>query len=85
MVTTAFVKIWGTTVGAVAWEEGTGLASFEYDPAFIPTGWDLAPLKMPLAQSGRIFSFPELRTSQTNELDAFKGLPGLLADSLPDR
>lgn len=42
-------------------------------------------MKMPLAQSGRIFSFPELRTSQTNVLDAFKGLPGLLADSLPDR
>lgn len=85
MVTTAFVKIWSEIVGAVAWEEDTGLASFEYDPVFTQTGWELAPLKMPLLQSNRIFSFPELRKSRTSDLDAFKGLPGLLADALPDK
>ena len=80
MITTAFVKIWGETVGAVAWNAETGLASFEYDPKFINTKTDLAPLKMPIINSmKRIFSFPELRDIKT-----FKGLPGLLADVLPD-
>jgi serine/threonine-protein kinase HipA len=80
MVTTAFVKIWEETVGAVAWNPETGLASFEYDSKFIATKSDLAPLKMPIANSAkRIFSFPELRNIKT-----FKGLPGLLADVLPD-
>jgi serine/threonine-protein kinase HipA len=80
MLTTAFVKIWGETIGAVAWNAETGLASFEYDSKFINTKCDLAPLKMPIANSNkRIFSFPELR-----EVKTFKGLPGLLADVLPD-
>lgn len=80
MITTAFVKIWGETVGAVAWNMDTGMASFEYDPKFITSKSDLAPLKMPMANSNkRIFSFPELRGIKT-----FKGLPGLLADVLPD-
>jgi len=80
MITTAFVKIWGETVGAVAWDENSGTASFEYDPKFIAQKIDLAPLKMPIANGlNRIFSFPELRNSKT-----FKGLPGLLADVLPD-
>ena len=80
MVTTAFVKIWGETIGAVAWNAETGLASFEYDSKFINTKSDLAPLKMPIANSNkRIFSFPELR-----HVNTFKGLPGLLADVLPD-
>jgi len=81
MVTTAFVKIWGKTVGAIAWNTETGLASFEYDSKFINTKSDLAPLKMPVANSiKRVFSFPELR-----DLGTFKGLPGLLADVLPDK
>lgn len=80
MITTAFIKIWDETVGAVAWNLETGIASFEYDPKFITKKWDLAPLKMPLASSNRrVFSFPELRNIKT-----FKGLPGLLADVLPD-
>ena len=80
MITTAFVKIWGETIGAVAWNTETGFASFEYDSKFINTKSDLAPLKMPIANSNkRIFSFPELRDVKT-----FKGLPGLLADVLPD-
>lgn len=80
MITTAYVKLWGETVGAVAWNSDTELASFEYEPKFIAKNWDLAPIKMPIATSNkRIFSFPELRTVQT-----FRGLPGLLADVLPD-
>jgi serine/threonine-protein kinase HipA len=81
MVSTAFVKIWGKTAGAVAWDNSTGTGSFEFEPSFLKTGPDLSPLMMPLAVSeGRIWSFPELRRSEV-----FKGLPGLLADVLPDR
>ena len=80
MITTAFVKIWGETIGAVAWNNQTGVASFEYTPKFISTKVDLAPLKMPIGTSkNRIFSFPDLRDVKT-----FRGLPGLLADVLPD-
>lgn len=85
MVTTAFVKIWGHTVGAVAWDSDSQYASFEYDPAFISKGWDLSPIKMPLSQGKRIFSFPDLRKPKDSEFDTFKGLPGLLADVLPDK
>lgn len=79
MVTTAFVNIWGLRVGAIAWDDNTGLGSFEYDPAFITKSFDLAPLKIPIDSNRRIFSFSELRNIST-----FNGLPGLLADSLPD-
>lgn len=85
MITTAFVKIWGETVGAVAWNEVTGIASFEYEPKFAQSGRDLAPIKMPITQGGRIFSFPELRAPRNSEFDTFRGLPGLLADVLPDK
>ena len=80
MITTAFVKIWGETVGAIAWNAETAVASFEYDSKFIAAKIDLAPIKMPISNSiKRIFSFLELRDIKT-----FKGLPGLLADVLPD-
>jgi serine/threonine-protein kinase HipA len=71
--------------GAVAWDATTGLATFEYDPGFKSIGWDLAPLKMPLSDRRSQFVFPELRTNRDSALDTFKGLPGLLADSLPDK
>ena len=63
-------------VGAVSFDTDTGLGAFEYYPSFIKQGVELAPIKMPLAK--RIYSFPEL------DFDTFKGLPGLIADSLPD-
>ncbi|MGI1671295.1 MAG: type II toxin-antitoxin system HipA family toxin [Neptuniibacter sp.] len=63
-------------VGAVSFDTDTGQGAFEYDPGFIQSGIELSPLKMPLAN--RIYTFPEL-----NE-HTFKGLPGLVADSLPD-
>ena len=76
-MTVAEVRLWGRTVGAVSWDDERGFAHFEYDPAFIPGGRQVAPLTMPLASE--IYSFPAL-PRQT-----FHGLPGLLADSLPDR
>ena len=77
MVTTAEVYLWGELVGVVLWNEQSGYASFQYTPEFINKGIEVSPILMPL--SDRIYSFPEL-SSQT-----FLGLPGLLADALPDR
>lgn len=82
---TAEVYIWDQLVGAVVWEDRAGLGTFEYDPSFVEQGWDLSPLQMPLNKRQRIFSFPALRVKPDSQFDAFKGLPGLLADSLPDR
>jgi serine/threonine-protein kinase HipA len=81
----AEIKIWGELVGAVYWDERTGLASFEYAPDFKKLNWELAPLKMPVSSSKKIITFPELRKDKDAELDTFKGLPGLLADVLPDK
>ena len=82
---TAYVKIWGELVGAVAWDDANGYATFEYTRTFSNKGWDLAPLQMPVTSNQRIFSFPGLRKKADVMLDTFKGLPGLLADVLPDR
>ena len=81
----AEIKIWGELAGAVSWNEKTGLASFEYDSDFKKLNWDLAPLKMPVSSSGKVITFPELRKDKNAEFDTFKGLPGLLADVLPDK
>jgi len=82
---TAFVKIWGELVGAVAWDDATGYATFEYDSKFKGKGWELAPLQMPVSAAKSSFNFPALRKKADPALDTFKGLPGLLADVLPDR
>ncbi len=76
-VTVATVRLWGREVGAVAWDEARGIANFEYAAVFARQGWNLAPLMMPVRPG--IFSFPSLNR------ETFRGLPGLLADSLPDR
>jgi serine/threonine-protein kinase HipA len=80
MITTAYINLWGERVGAVAWDSSTQMGSFEYDPKFVANQWEVAPLKMPLSQANRIFSFPELIRNPT-----FKGVPGLLADVMPDK
>lgn len=76
-MTLAEVRLWNRVVGAVALAEGAEVAEFEFDPGFRRDGMELAPLTMPL--SGRLHQFPALRR------ESFRGLPGLLADSLPDR
>ncbi len=81
----AEVKIWGKLIGAVAWDPDSGFATFEYDPKFKTLGWDLAPLKMTISDNRNKFSFPELRKVKNSSYDTFKGLPGLLADALPDK
>lgn len=75
-MTTAQAKLWGRVIGAVSWDKKNGLAYFEYEHDFIGSGIEIAPLTMPLAR--RIYSFPALPR------ETFHGLPGLLADSLPD-
>ena len=76
-VNVAMVRLWGYDAGAVAWNAARGVGEFEYDPAFLRLGFDIAPLTMPLQQG--VFGFPAL--SRTT----YHGLPGLLADALPDR
>jgi len=81
MITTAFIHLWNKRVGAIAWDASNRLASFEYDPSFLNNNWNIAPLTMPVEGArGKVFSFPELRGTAT-----FKGLPGMLADVLPDK
>jgi serine/threonine-protein kinase HipA len=73
----AEVRLWGRTIGAVSLAENEEVAAFQYDPAFARSGIELSPLMMPL--SDRVYLFPAL-PRQT-----FRGLPGVLADALPDR
>jgi serine/threonine-protein kinase HipA len=73
----AEVKLWGSRIGVVSLEEDEDFAAFEYDPTFTSSSIEVSPLTMPL--SDRIYRFPSLA------LESFEGLPGLLADSLPDR
>jgi serine/threonine-protein kinase HipA len=77
MATVAEVRLWGRAIGAVSLEEGARTSAFQYEPAFLVSGIELAPITMPLSR--RIYQFPSLPE------EAFYGLPGLLADSLPDR
>ena len=63
-------------VGAVSFNTETGVGAFEFESRFIKSGIELSPIKMPLSK--KIYSFPE------NNNETFKGLPGMIADSLPD-
>lgn len=73
----AEVILWGERVGAIAWDERRNVAVFRYDENFATKGIELSPLMMPVVSS-KIYEFPELRSN------TFSGLPGLLADALPD-
>lgn len=72
------VRLWGARIGATTVDGPGRIASFEYDPDFSQSGIEVAPLQMPLA-AGRVYRFPGL------SIESFHGLPGLLADSTPDR
>ena len=76
-MTLAEVKLWGRTIGAVSLEDGGQFAAFQYDPVFAQSGIEVSPITMPLGD--RVYVFPDLPQN------TFHGLPGLLADSLPDR
>ena len=76
-MTDASVLLWGREIAAVSWLEDRQVAVFQYAPEFVTSRIEVAPIMMPLREAP--YSFPELPR------EAFKGLPGLLADSLPDR
>ncbi len=76
-MTTAAIHLYDTLIGAITWDPEREQGFFEYEPSFLGSGIEIAPLTMPLAQSR--YTFPKLPR------ETFKGLPGLLADSLPDK
>lgn len=76
-MTDARVRLWGKNIGAVSWLSDRQIGVFQFEPDFLASGIQLAPLTMPL--SAEPYAFPSLPR------DAFKGLPGMLADSLPDK
>src|SRR5580700_6147015 len=76
-MTLAEVRLWGRTIGAVSLEDGSSYAAFQYEPPFARSGIEVSPITMPLHD--QVYVFPDL------PLRTFHGLPGLLADSLPDR
>jgi len=75
-MTIAEIRLWGRTIGAISWDPSVEYTHFEYNPAFIKSGIEVAPHTMPLSK--KIYSFPALPK------ETFHSLPGLLADSLPD-
>ena len=76
-MTDARVVLWGRDVAAVTWDDRQDLGVFQYAPEFLNSGIELSPVTMPLNDG--IYQFPALSR------ETFKGLPGLLADSLPDK
>ena len=77
MVDIARVNLYGHPDGTFRWDNNRQLAHFEYAESFIGKGLEPSPLLMPV-RHGRIYSFSEIGR------ETFKGLPGMLADSLPD-
>ena len=76
-MTDANVRLWGRRIGAVSWDDERAVGVFQYDPAFINAGIEVAPLTMPVRETPYVFAALNRET--------FNGLPGMLADSLPDR
>ncbi len=74
---TAEVILWGTRIGIIHQDIAKPYAAFEYDKDFVNSGIELSPLRMPLGKN--IYEFPALTE------EPFYGMPGLVADSLPDR
>jgi serine/threonine-protein kinase HipA len=77
MTDTARVILWGSDIGAVTWLADRGIGVFQYTPEFAASGIAVAPVMMPLTDFP--YEFPSLSR------ETFKGLPGMLADSLPDK
>ena len=77
MVDVAKVNMFGILVGTFRWDSRYEVAQFEYDRSFVGRGLEPSPLRMPVRE-GRVYSFVNL------DKGTFMGLPGLLADALPD-
>ncbi|MEA5063764.1 MAG: type II toxin-antitoxin system HipA family toxin [Petrimonas sp.] len=75
------IRLWNNDVGAAYWDDERNCAVLEFYESFALKGWDIAPLIMPLddlKRGERLYYFPE------NRGKTLKGLPGFMADSLPD-
>lgn len=70
------VNLWGTPIGYLHQQEN-GLIGFQYDTDFIGSGIEVSPIRMPLSKM--TYSFPSLPE------ETYNGLPGMVADSLPDK
>jgi serine/threonine-protein kinase HipA len=68
----------GQFVGVCDYAPLTGKVFFQYSPDFLKTGTQLSPLLMPL--ENRVFDFDE----RVYNPQTYRGLPPLIADSLPD-
>lgn len=77
MKTSAEIRLWGTTIGAVSLDSNNRTADFEYNPSFTQSGIQLSPIMMPLKHG--IYRFPDL------PYETYHGLPGLISDSIPDK
>lgn len=77
MVDIARVILYGKPLGSLRWDKSRNIAQFQYADDFTGKGIEPSPIHMPVS-SGRIFSFADIGS------ETFKGLPGMLADSLPD-
>ena len=77
MVDVARVNMFGLPVGTFRWDERYEVARFEYAPDFVGRALEPSPLMMPVRE-GRVYSFAGLGR------DTYMGLPGMLADALPD-
>ena len=80
-ITEALVKLWNQDVGILSWDDKRQVARFQYTLEFCNSGLEISPIKMPL--SNKVYEFPELRS--TEESQSFLGLPGIFADSLPEK
>ena len=69
--------LWGTVIAVITWDSERQVCQFQYTPEFLNFGIEVAPLTMPLQEAP--YSFPSLNK------ETFKGLPGMLADCLPDK
>jgi len=81
MDTVLKVTLWDNDVAVVYWNKEKEWATIEFFDHFIRENLDVAPIMMPLEdlkRGDKIFSFP------ANKNKTFSGLPGLIADSLPD-
>ena len=76
-MTDASVSLWGRRIGAVSWDRGRAIGVFQYDPEFLSAGIEVSPTVMPVREAP--YTFPALSR------ETFKGLPGLVADALPDQ
>lgn len=75
-VQTVKVTLWGSPIGYLHQQEN-GLIGFQYDTDFIGSGIEVSPIRMPLSKM--TYAFPALPE------ETYSGLPGMVADSLPDK